>query len=158
MVGITNYIDVAFQMVTDLDPEAGPAAGAGASGMRLAAAWQTNKNVMVKGRVGLDGLAAAVVIKSWWQPAFTLGLAASKGFDGRTAKLGLTAAVESYRSLRYERSPEGQKMSGARITQRHVASEEDVAYHEGAGLLVPLSEVDDPQVLGQTPAPGADFL
>jgi hypothetical protein len=27
-------------------------------------------------------------------------------------------------------------MSGARITQRHVASAEDLAYHEGKGLLV----------------------
>lgn len=47
---------------------------------------------------------------------------------------------------RYERSPKGQRMSGARITQRHVASEEDVAYHEGRGMLVPLEEVDNPQV------------
>ncbi len=36
----------------------------------------------------------------------------------------------------YERSAAAQKMSGARITQRHVASEEDVAYAEGRGLLV----------------------
>jgi hypothetical protein len=39
-------------------------------------------------------------------------------------------------------------MSGARITQRHVASAEDVAYAEGKGLLVPLEEVDDPRVGG----------
>jgi hypothetical protein len=37
-------------------------------------------------------------------------------------------------------------MSGARITQRHVASAEDLAYAEGKGLLVPLEEVDDPLV------------
>lgn len=49
-------------------------------------------------------------------------------------------------------------MAGARVTQRHVASEEDVAYHEGRGLLVPLEEVDNPHVLGQMPTPGADFL
>lgn len=37
-------------------------------------------------------------------------------------------------------------MAGARLTQRHVASKEDAAYHEGKGLLVPLSEVDNPLV------------
>lgn len=51
-------------------------------------------------------------------------------------------------SCRYERSPEANKMAGARVTQRHVASQEDVAYHEGRGLLVPLSEVDSPEVGG----------
>lgn len=49
---------------------------------------------------------------------------------------------------RYERSPEGNKMAGARVTQRHVASQDDIAYHEGQGLLVPLSEVDNPTVGG----------
>jgi hypothetical protein len=49
-------------------------------------------------------------------------------------------------------------MSGARITQRHVASAEDVAYAEGKGLLVPLEEVDDPRVLGQVPAAGEEYL
>lgn len=49
---------------------------------------------------------------------------------------------------RYERSPEGNKMAGARLTQRHVASAEDEAYHKGKGILVPLSEVDNPDVRG----------
>lgn len=83
-------------------------------------------------------------------------------------RYGLFAAVETFRNLRwggvgiaslqwnqgerllsscppvplplisYERSAAGQKMSGARLTQRHVASAEDLAYHEGKGLLVPL--------------------
>ena len=34
-----------------------------------------NKNVKVKARVGLDGAAAAVVLRSWWQPSFTVGVA-----------------------------------------------------------------------------------
>lgn len=40
-------------------------------------------------------------------------------------------------------------MSGARVTQRHVAGADDVAYAAGKGLLVPLEEVDDPRVGGQ---------
>jgi hypothetical protein len=190
VVGISNYLDLAFQMVTDLSSggssgSRGIGAGegnlnnassfnatnntlgissghnTGSPGMRLAAAWQANKNVQVKARLGLDGAAAGVIIKSWWQPAFTLGLAISKPFVNGVsapARLGVTATLESYKALRYERSAEGQKMSGARVTQRHVASEEDLAYHSGQGLLVPLDEVDNPEVLGQKAPSGADFL
>lgn len=182
VVGISNYLDLAFQMVTDLsasDSRDGDGVGsrdigntrssdgryynttANSGGMRLAAAWQANKNIQLKARLGLDGAAAGVIIKSWWQPAFTLGLAISKPFVNGVsapARLGVTATLESYKNLRYERSAEGQKMSGARVTQRHVASDEDVAYHSGQGLLVPLEEVDNPEVLGQKAPSGADFL
>ncbi|KAL4515886.1 hypothetical protein Ndes2526B_g00602 [Nannochloris sp. 'desiccata'] len=188
VVGISNYLDLAFQMVTDLSASgssasstmssSGVGVGSGSGidsrsingryyntsnsgGMRLAAAWQANKNIQLKARVSLDGAAAGVILKSWWQPAFTLGLAISKPFVSGVsapARLGVTATLESYKALRYERSAEGQKMSGARVTQRHVASEEDLAYHSGQGLLVPLEEVDNPEVLGQKAPSGADFL
>lgn len=36
------------------------------------AAPQVNKNIKVKARVGLDGAAAAIVMRSWWQPSFTV--------------------------------------------------------------------------------------
>jgi hypothetical protein len=55
---------------------------------------------MVKGRVGLDGVAAAAVFKSWWQPSFTLGCAAKYDFAAQKTRFGLTAAVETYSSLR----------------------------------------------------------
>lgn len=169
------------QMVTDLG-------GSQGSAMRLGASWQVNKNVLLKGRVGLDGIAAAVVFRSWWQPSFTLGAVANLDFRSRQPRYGLYAAAESFQNLRwvwgvwesrsspvlafsslrmlapcswcsYERSVEGQKMAGARLTQRHVASPEDLAYHEGKGLLVPLRDVDDPRVLGQVAATiGADCL
>jgi hypothetical protein len=171
VVGISNYLDLAFQMITDLSPPesgaggggagGGGAGGGGAGGMRLAAAWQANKNIQVKARLGLDGAAAGVIIKSWWQPAFTLGLAISKPFVNGVAapaRLGVTATLENYKALRYERSKEGIKMAGARVTQRHVASEEDIAYHSGQGLLVPLEEVDNVEILGQTAPSGADYL
>ena len=165
VVGITNYIDLAFQLVTDLT--AGGSHGGSSqsttpsNAMRVAAAWQANKNVQVKARLGLDGTALGVVLKSWWHPAFTLGFAISKPFsaDGPSSvRLGMTATLESYRSLRYERSAEGQRLSGARVTQRHVASEEDMAYHKGQGLLVPLQEVDNPEILGQQVPTGANYM
>ncbi|RMZ56210.1 hypothetical protein APUTEX25_002400 [Auxenochlorella protothecoides] len=159
VVGITNYVDIGFQMVSDMQSAQG-------SVLRFGASWQANKNVMLKARAGLDGVSAAAVFRSWWQPAFTAGLAAS--YDLRTGqpRFGATAAIESYRHLRqvigwwqvYERSHEGNKMAGARLTQRHVASKEDAAYHEGKGLLVPLSEVDNPLILGQVAPAEADLL
>ena len=76
----------------------------------------------------------------------------------QNAKLGVSLDVGTFKSLRYERSPEAQRMSGERVTQRHVASAEDEAYHKGRGLLVPLSAVDDPAVLGQAHPAGADYL
>ncbi|PSC76152.1 solanesyl diphosphate synthase [Micractinium conductrix] len=151
VVGITNYLDVGFRMTSDI----GSAAG---SQMQLAASWQANKNVMVKAQVGLHGASVATVFKSWWQPAFTLAGAAGVDWATGRTRIGLTAAVETFKSIRYERSAAAQKMSGARITQRHVASDEDVAYAAGKGLLVPLDEVDNPQVLGQTTASGDEFL
>lgn len=93
MIGITNYVDIGFQMVTDVD-------SADRSTMRLGASWQVNKNVMVKARAGLDGFSASAIFRSWWQPAFTLG--AVVGYDLRSgqARAGATVAVESYRNLR----------------------------------------------------------
>jgi hypothetical protein len=49
-------------------------------------------------------------------------------------------------------------MSGARVTQRHIASEQDVAYHKGRGLLVPLDEVDAVIAPSQQQPPGGDYL
>jgi hypothetical protein len=242
VVGITNYLDLGFRLTADLlvgsgAPPAG-GAGGGAGTMQLAAAWQANKNVQVKGRLGMDGVAAALVLKSWWQPSLTLGVAATHDLRGGAPRLGLTAAVESFRELRsvprcilppqrvllasglsplplplhfgfarglcagwgagppsfcarasllfpllppprpapprpathippppppppasrYERSAAGLKMAGARVTQRHVADADDVAYHRGQGLLVPLEDVDSQEVLGQQPRAGDDCL
>lgn len=146
VVGITNYVDIGFQMVSDMQSAQG-------SVLRFGASWQVrrsslrgvggrfrtcaytalsltsptntqdasaeevcgcalphrlphnctpqaNKNVMLKARAGLDGVSAAAVFRSWWQPAFTAGLAAS--YDLRTGqpRFGATAAIESYRHLR----------------------------------------------------------
>lgn len=164
VVGITNYIDIGFQMVAKLgqiDEEQlnGEEATGNVPSMRLAASWQANKNFAIKGRIGLEEVAVGAIIKSWWQPALTVAFTFSKTFDrSHPPRLGMAVSVENYRHLRYERSYEGQKVSGARVTQRHVASEEDMAYHEGRGLLVPLESVGDPKVLGQQQSFGEQFI
>jgi hypothetical protein len=55
VVGITNYLDIGFQMSNNL-------AGSGPSSMALAASWQANKNVALKARAGLEGVAGGC----WW--------------------------------------------------------------------------------------------
>ncbi len=59
-----------------------------------------NKNVKVKARVGLDGAAAALVLRSWWQPSFTMGAAAVYDLRSRLPKWGLTLAIENWSALR----------------------------------------------------------
>lgn len=93
VVGITNYIDIGFQMISDVG-------SADQSTMRLGASWQMNKNVLLKARAGLDGFSASAVFRSWWQPAFTLGLVAGYDLSSGQARGGATLAVESYRTLR----------------------------------------------------------
>lgn len=44
------------------------------------------------------------------------------------------------------------------MTQRHVASADDIALSEGQGLLVPLQDVDKPGTLGQRNIQGGNFL
>ena len=41
---------------------------------------------------GKDAFAA--IFKSWWQPSFTLGVAATKSFTGDAPRLGITLSVE----------------------------------------------------------------
>ena len=62
---------------------------------------QANKNVLVKGQVGLQGAAAAAVFKSWWQPSFTLGASAAVDFATGKRRFGLTAAVETFKNIRW---------------------------------------------------------
>lgn len=97
VVGITNYVDVAFQMVADMVPAStsgiesrsynSSTRGGGGGGhtitsttsttnnnnnnlLRLGISWQANKNVLIKGRAGFDGIGMAAVFKSWWQVCF----------------------------------------------------------------------------------------
>jgi len=184
VVGITNYLDVGLEMVVDTGSGSGYPATTSSSvsssqppTMRLGASWQANKNTLLKARAGLDGVAASFILRSWWQPAFTLGLAVSSGGGeygnsysnndrggggggggglAKGIKWGITMKLESWESLRYERSPEGMRMTGSKVTQRHVAGPEDL---ETQGLLVSLDKVNDPLVLGQEQTTtGADYM
>lgn len=123
VVGITNYVDVGFELRSQTYSKASlaipvdvnqpspsdktdrkPAASTESYNMvRLAASWQINKNILVKGRLGMDSLALAGVVKGWWQPSFAVGAAIEKKWGGGPIRFGLTLSVETFRNLRYLR-------------------------------------------------------
>lgn len=61
---------------------------------------QVNKNWLLKARVGNDAAAAAVVLKAWWLPSATFGLAAVFDFAKRAPRLGFTFNLENYGNIR----------------------------------------------------------
>lgn len=71
-----------------------------------------NKNVKVKARVGLDSVAAALVMRSWWQPSFTVGVAGAYDLRGWMPRFGVTLAVENWNTLRWVEGGEGRGKRG----------------------------------------------
>ncbi len=64
---------------------------------------QANKNLLLKGKVGTAGVSAALALKAWWQPSFWVALALGYGFKDGKPKLGLTAGLENYGNIRWDR-------------------------------------------------------
>ena len=64
---------------------------------------QANKNLLLKGKVGTAGVSAAMALKAWWQPSFWLALALGYGFKDGKPKVGLTAGLENYGNIRWDR-------------------------------------------------------
>lgn len=55
---------------------------------------------MVKGHVSLQSAAVAAMVKSWWQPSFTLAASAAVDFASGKTRYGLTAAVETFKHIK----------------------------------------------------------
>ena len=64
---------------------------------------QANKNLLLKGKVGTAGVSAAMALKAWWQPSFWVALALGYGFKDGKPKVGLTAGLENYGNIRWDR-------------------------------------------------------
>jgi len=56
---------------------------------------------MLKAQVSLAGASLAAVFKSWWQPSFTLAGAAGYDFASGRSRFGVTAAVETFKNIRW---------------------------------------------------------
>ncbi|KAK9829351.1 hypothetical protein WJX72_005325 [[Myrmecia] bisecta] len=155
VVGITNYIDLGLQLENDLTMSE-PAT------LQLAAAWQVNKNMLLKARLGSQSAAAAVAVKAWWQPSLTAAASYAYDFAQGRFKVGLTASIENYGNIRYDRTKEhAVTRTGAALVQRHVALPLEVANQEGKGLLVnrnTLTPEGLQGLLGQVESPSSACL
>jgi hypothetical protein len=145
VVGIANAVDVGLRLVMPLlAAEGGEGGGGGGGGgsssghIQLGTAWQPNKNTYVKARLGSDGLAAAVALKSWYQPSMSVAASAEWRFasggaggaarGGGGLRCGVVAQVENFGALRYERPTSAAASAhGAALTQKHEATAAELA-------------------------------
>uniref|UniRef100_M8BK41 Uncharacterized protein n=1 Tax=Aegilops tauschii TaxID=37682 RepID=M8BK41_AEGTA len=67
---ITNYIDFGLELTTRVGKDE-PTDDADNSSFQIAANWQANKNLLVKGKLGPSKSSVALAFKSWWKPSFT---------------------------------------------------------------------------------------
>jgi hypothetical protein len=106
---IYNYVDLGLELRRPLmmDPRNPSAAAAAPASLALAAAWQLNRNVMFKGRVGTNDASASVVLKSWWDTAVTA--CATVTLDRRTfgTSAGFFLSAERGGALDYQKATEG---------------------------------------------------
>jgi hypothetical protein len=61
---------------------------------------QVNKNVLVKGRVGTDHVAAAFAWKAWWQPSFVVAASVEVPFKVCKPRFGVSFGVENFGNIR----------------------------------------------------------
>lgn len=103
VVGIWNYVDLGVEVRQQLrSPFATTAA--------LGAAWQLNKNLMVKARAGSEGAAATVALKAWWEPAMTVSLTGAYSASRGEVAIGFRIGVESgLRLPDYDKADEGRQ-------------------------------------------------
>ncbi|XP_075667906.1 uncharacterized protein LOC142637820 [Castanea sativa] len=103
VVGITNYIDFGFELHTRVE-DANASSKIPESTFQAAASWQANKNFLLKGKVGPQSSSASLAFKSWWKPAFTFNISATRDrVIGKTA-YGFGIRVENLREASYQRA------------------------------------------------------
>ncbi|XP_021299178.1 uncharacterized protein LOC110427871 [Herrania umbratica] len=103
VVGITNYIDVGFELQTRMD-DTKTSNNIPDSTFQVAASWQANKNFMLKGKMGPLSSSLALALKSWWKPSFTFSISATRDRISRTTAYGFGLRVENLREASYERA------------------------------------------------------
>ncbi|KAG2714523.1 hypothetical protein I3760_03G031600 [Carya illinoinensis] len=103
IVGITNYIDFGFELQTRID-DAKISNNIPESTLQVAASWQANKNLLLKGKVGPLSSTVSLAFKSWWKPSFTFNISATRDrIVGKTA-YGFGIRVENIREASYQRA------------------------------------------------------
>ncbi|KAG1654792.1 hypothetical protein FOA52_005727 [Chlamydomonas sp. UWO 241] len=155
VVGISNYIDVGMQLVSAVGE--GGSGGISSSsdadlpppGVDIAAAWQINKNWLVKARVGSASCAAAAGFRAWTHPSFMVLTSVQYSYGSGPGcvstpsvfnvfdrvggmpglRWGLVLQVENFGDLHYERG--SQALRGQALLQRHEATPIDISNFKG---------------------------
>ncbi|CAK9154297.1 unnamed protein product [Ilex paraguariensis] len=74
------------------------------STFQIAASWQANKNLLLKGKVGPLSSSVALAFKSWWKPSFTFSISATRDRTvGKTA-FGFGIRIDNLREASYQRA------------------------------------------------------
>ncbi|PSS30385.1 Phosphoglucosamine mutase [Actinidia chinensis var. chinensis] len=103
VVGITNYIDFGFELQTRVDDDKTSNVTPDST-FQVAASWQANKNLLLKGKVGPLSSSVALAFKSWWKPSFTFSISATRDRTvGKTA-FGFGIRVDNVREASYQRA------------------------------------------------------
>jgi hypothetical protein len=98
--GIFNYVSFAFEFRRALDAPY-------ASALALGAAWQLNKNLLLKARAGTREASATLALKTWWDPALTFCATATGDRVRRGVTLGFHVGIEKGGALDYQKAVEG---------------------------------------------------
>ncbi|XP_078431671.1 beta-galactosidase isoform X4 [Wolffia australiana] len=103
IVGITNYVDFGIELKTRID-DYKPTVGDYRPSFQMAASWQANKNILIKGKIGSSLSSLALAFKSWWKPSFTFSITAVNNLSGGGTSFGFGIRIEDLREPRYERA------------------------------------------------------
>ncbi|KFK33712.1 hypothetical protein AALP_AA5G050400 [Arabis alpina] len=101
VVGITNYIDLGFELQTRVDdsPKAPDS-----SSLQMAASWQANKNFLLKGKVGALSSTLTLAFKSWWKPSFAFHVSVTTDHKTGQPAYGFGLRVDNLREASYQRA------------------------------------------------------
>ena len=124
VVGISNVIDAGVSVSTDIRPGHEQRRHKQRQEMKLALAWQVNKNVLVKGSASLDSVAAGIAFKSWWDPSLTASLSSRYNYRTKKAGMGLNLRLENVGAVHYARADRGAGFTMP--TQESVASQPEI--------------------------------
>jgi hypothetical protein len=112
--GIYNYVDVGFELRRALAPPF-------PSAIALGAAWQLNRNVLLKARLGTRDAAATLALRSWWDPAATLCITAAVDRlapGGGAPALGCSLTVEQGGRVEYRKARAGAQAAAPDLALR----------------------------------------
>lgn len=96
---------------------------------------QVNSNLMIKALVNMQRIAAAVVLKSWWNPRFQASFMGGWEFSTQVPCVGATLSMDNEGALQYERGRHTTH-TGSLVRQKHVASESERMVAKGQRLHV----------------------